>query len=132
MPNGALARFLERRRDAFYEFGDRGDGETIEERRIESAQRALFELEEVVLLVLIDAKLEGERVGASPAEYSLSPGQISDATGIFSQAEWGLNPDEIVCGILGKLMLAGLVAQHIESAGSEEVAKAYTVIDVTH
>ena len=132
MPNGSLARLLVRRRDAFYEFGERGDGETIEERRIESAQRALFELEEVVLLVLIEAKIEGERVGESPAEYSLRPSQISEVTGIFSQAEWGPNPNEIVCGILGELMLEGLVAQHTETSGGAEGAKAYTVIDVSH
>ncbi len=131
MPNGGVARLLENRRAAFYEFGERGWGDTPEERQVESALRAQFELEDVVLTLLVQAKIDGERVGASPAEYSLSPRQISERIGIFSEAVWGANTDEIVCGILGKLVSDGLAAKHAGSSGGAEGAKAYTVIDVS-
>ncbi len=131
MPNGGIARLLENRRAAFYEFGERGWGDTPEERQVESALRAQFELEDVVLTLLVQAKIDGERAGASPAEYSLSPRQISERIGIFSKAVWGANTDEIVCGILGKLISDGLVAKCDDATGGAGGAKAYTVLDVT-
>lgn len=131
MPNGGVARLLENRRAAFYEFGERRWGDTPEARQVESALRAQFELEDVVLTLLVQAKIDGEMVDASPAEYSLSPRQLSEKTGIFSEAVWGANTDEIVCGILGKLIREGLVAKLDDASGSAVGPKAYTVLDVT-
>jgi len=98
---------------------------------MERARRAVFELEEIVLSVLIEAKIEGEQAEATPAEYSLRPSEISARAGIFSKTGFGSSPNEIVYGILSKLLLEGLIAKHSETSGGAKWGKAYLLIDVT-
>ena len=130
MPNGRLGRLLENRRAVLDNFGENRGVNMANYERMMRARRAVFELEEVILSALIEAKIEGEREGKTPADYSLKPSEISARTGIFSKEGFGKHSSQIVYGVLSKLLFEGLIAKHTETSGGAKWGKAYLAIDV--
>lgn len=93
--------------------------------RLHRVRRAVFELEEVVIGVLADAKIEGERQGQDPHGYGLEPNQIARELGLLLPRVplYGDNRCSLIWGVLDSLFIEGRVGK--------EGSRAYLIDDVS-